>query len=104
MKRVLLSSVLLGSLLVGCSNSVENNQFSVVCGHTDGCYFNYIKHGEEVYYSLAYNEKLYFNYPDEGRIKLSSYYQLTKIYSTEEITTNNTEDVIISENNITLQH
>ena len=98
MKKVLLSSVLIGGLLVGCSQ--QNNQFSVTCQDVDGCSFDYINHGEDVHYVLDYNETLYFNYPDEGRIKIKWVNYNTKIYSTEEIVTNNTEDIKINENNI----
>ena len=100
MKKVLLSSVLLGSLLVGCSQEVENNQFSVSCQDAEGCFIDYINHGEEVTYNLDYNETLYFNYPDEGRIRISRSNHNTKIYSTKEIITDNTEDIKIIENNI----
>ena len=102
MKKVLLSSVLLGSLLVGCSHQAENNQFSVTCQDVDGCYIDYNKHNEQASYSLDYNETLYFNYPDESRIRISSCCHNTKIYSTEEIITNNNEVVKINENEIIL--
>ena len=102
MKKVLLSSVLLSSLLVGCSQQEENNQFSVTCQDDEGCYFDYHNQDKVVGYSLDYNETLYFNYPDEGRIRLSSWWQNTKIYSTEEIITDNNEIVKINENEIIL--
>ena len=101
MKKVLLSSVLLGSLLVGCSQSEENNQFSVTCQDAnDGCSVWYNNQDKEVHYNLDYNETLYFNYPDEARIRLSSYNHNTKIYSTQEIVTDSPEDIKIIENNI----
>ena len=100
MKKVLLSSVLLGSLLVGCSQHDENNQFSVSCQADGGCHIDYINHGEAVNYYLDYNETLYFNYPDEGRIRIDGFNHDTKIYSTKKIITDNIEVVNIIENNI----
>ena len=100
MKKVLLPSVLLGSLMVGCSHQVDNNQFSVSCQDVDGCSIVYINHGEEVNYYLDYNETLYFNYLDEGRIRIDGFNHDTKIYSTKEIITDNIEDINIIENNI----
>ena len=97
MKKVLLSSVLLGSLLVGCSG---NNQFSVSCKDDDGCYFEYHNQDKVVGYELNYNETLYFNYPDEGRIRITNFYHNTKIYNTKEIVTNNNDAVEINENEI----
>ena len=97
MKKVL-PAVLFGSLLVGCSQ--QSNQFSVSCNDDEGCYFEYHNQDKVVGYSLDYNETLYFNYPDEGRIRISSWCHNTKIYSTEEIITNNNDTVKINENEI----
>ena len=66
MKKVLLVSVLLGGLMVGCSQ--ENEQFSIQCPLRGTCTVDYINNGEETTYYLNENEKLYFNYPDEGQI------------------------------------
>ena len=101
MKKVLLSSVLLGSLLVGCSQ--QNNQFSVTCQDVnEECHIWYHNRGKVVEYYLDYNETLYFNYPDEGRIRIENAYHDTKIFSTEEIITDNNDIVKINENEIIL--
>ena len=100
MKKVLFWSVLIGGLLVGCSQ--QNNQFSVSCQYVDGCYFEYHNQDKLVDYYLDYNETLYFNYPDEGRIRLAAYNHNTKIYNTKEIVTNNNEDAKNNENEIIL--
>ena len=105
MKKAVLtlgSFVCLGGL-VGCKAdgaTMENNQFSVTCQKVDGCRFDYVNQGEVVDYILDYNETLYFNYPDESRIRITNYYINTKIYSTKEIVTNNHDDVKIIENAI----
>lgn len=91
MKKVLLVSVLLGGLMVGCSQAEKpKEQFNIVCLSNDDCTVEYIKHGEVIDYEMSFNERLYFNYPDEGRIVIN-YYNMNscwvkaKIYSNNEI-------------------
>ena len=130
MKKVLLVSVLLGGMMVGCSQEtdkisfeqsiemqeeeIKNNQFSIECQSDKGCYFEYKNNGEKISYDLETNEKLYFNFPDDGRIII--FYRepevienafLTyndyeyKVYSNHEISS--PDDSIINENEIILK-
>ena len=131
MKKVLLVSVLLCGMMVGCSKEtdkisfeqsvetqekqIEYNQFSIICHSDEGCYFDYINHGDSVGYQLNSNERLYFNYPEQSRIVIDyriSYadntsinetlvkYGKVKIYSTKEI---QSQDTVINENEIILE-
>ena len=91
MKKALLVSILLGGLMVGCSQAEKpKEQFSVLCLSNEGCEFDYIKHGEVIEYQTTFNERIYFNYPDEGRIVIN-YFNMNldwvkaKIYSNNEI-------------------
>ena len=131
MKKVLLMSVLLGSLMVGCSQEtdrisfeesvkmqeeqIEYNQFSIICHSDKGCYFDYINHGDSVGYQLDSNERLYFNYPEQSRIVIDyrvSYADNTSInetlvkYGKVKIYSTKeiqSQDAIINENEIILQ-
>ena len=131
MKKVLLASVLLGSLIVGCSNEtneltfdesinmqekqIEYSQFSIICHSDKGCYFDYINSGDTVGYHLDNNERLYFNYPEQARIVIDysvSYADNTAInqtlvkYGKVKIYSTKeiqSQDALINENEIILQ-